>query len=236
MPGLGRSSAERQRSSAAWGAVAVDLLRAFQFAPDDVPVVRGVHRGAGRQRDVAARLAHAGFLRDGLEDVHVELRGLRQRLVDLVDVPGVLGLEDDRVAGLQLVDVVELRAVPVAVRGQCEVALLVLREGGLYRVGVVAGDAVVQDAGGGALLDQDLAVVHGRHVQEADAVLGVEGAGAVGPAVADLGAVLVGRAVGEDVGPPQRVDDEESEHQTRCDEEFAEDADDPGDPVARACH
>ncbi|KQX49498.1 hypothetical protein ASD33_17320 [Streptomyces sp. Root1304] len=125
-------------------------------------------------------------------------------------------------------------AVPVG--GEREVALLVLRERGLDRVGVVAGDAVVEDVGTGALLHQDLAVLHGRHVEEADAVPRVERAGAVGPVVADLGAVLVGGAVGEHIGPPQRVDDEETEHQARCDEEFAEDTDDPGDPIAHACH
>ncbi len=125
--------------------------------------------------------------------------------------------------------------VPVPVGGQREVALLVGGgERGFHRIGVVAGDAVVERLGVGALLDEHLAVLHRRDVEEADAVLGVQRARPVGPAVADGVALLGGLAVGEHVRPPQGVDDEEPEHQTCGDEEFTEDADGGRDGMAAA--
>src|SRR5690606_20016241 len=54
----------------------VDLLRADQFAPDDVAVLARVHWGAGRQRDVVAGLLRPGLLGDRGEDLDVVLRRL----------------------------------------------------------------------------------------------------------------------------------------------------------------
>jgi chitinase len=102
----------------------VDGVDAHQAAPDHHPVARRVDRGAGREGDVAAGPCVAGSLRNGRDDSRVELRGLRQRGVDAVDVPVVAGLHDDGVAPVDGVQVVELRSVPVPVSCECEVPLM----------------------------------------------------------------------------------------------------------------
>ncbi len=183
-----------------------------------------------------ARLGLAGLLRDLGDDLDVVLRGLGEDRVDLVDVPVVPGLEDDRVAVLQLVDVVELGAVAVAMGGEGEVAVLAGHgERGLDRVGVVAGHAVVEDVRARALLDQHHTVLHRRHVQEADAVLGVQrarpGVLLLRPVVADLFCLFVRLAIRYHVRPPQGVDDEEREQQAHGDEDFTEDTDRRRDPA-----
>jgi hypothetical protein len=126
-----------------------------------------------------------------------------------------------------------------AARG--EVAVLAAGgQRGLDRFGVVAGRAVVEDLEVGALLHQDLAVVHGGDVEEADAVLGVQSAGlAVAvhrllPLVTDPVALLVRGPVGEQVGPPQRVGDEEGEQHPGRHQQLPEEADHRGHRPAAA--